>query len=222
MAWFTEDHDRFFIELAGHNHKEWFDAHRDRYEASVKAPMHAFVTELLRRVQRVDTQVTMEAKQAIHRIHRDVRFSKDKAPYKTYGSAIVQRGDRKDMAEPAMYFELGPEAVRIYGGAYMPDREQLHRIREALIRDGAAFHKAIGSAAFKSRFGTVQGERNKVLPKEFKLAAEQEPLIANKQFYFLVELPPETILEEDLMERFLACFKAMHPANDWLSRAMRR
>lgn len=221
MAWFTPDHNRFFKDLAAHNNKEWFDANKTRYEASVKRPMLAFVQELIDRIKRLDPQVTMEPKQAIHRVYRDIRFSKDKLPYKTYGSAIIQRGDRKDMAEPGMYFELGPEAVRIYGGAYQPEKEQLRAIRESLLRDGKSLRKAVGAAPFVRHFGEVQGERNKVLPAEFKEAAKSEPLIANKQFYFVAELPPAQVASADLADVLMAHYKAMRPVNDWLAKAMR-
>ncbi len=221
MASFTPDHNRFFKDLAAHNNKEWFDANKVRYEASVKQPMLAFVQELVQRIHRLDPQVVMEPKQAVHRIYRDIRFSKDKTPYKTYGSAIIQAGDRKDMALPGLYFELGPEAVRIYGGAYMPEKEQLTAIREAILRDGKGLRKAISSAAFVRLFGAVLGERNKVLAPAYKAALAQEPLIANKQFYFAAELPPGQVAAADLLEVLMEHYRAMRPVNDWLAKAMR-
>ncbi|HEY0977351.1 MAG TPA: DUF2461 domain-containing protein [Flavobacteriales bacterium] len=220
MAWFTPDYNRFFKELAAHNNKEWFDANRTRYEATVKAPMQAFVGELIQRIRKVDPQVTMEPKQAIHRINRDIRFSKDKMPYKTYSSAIIQRGEKKDMTTPGMYIELGPENVWIYGGAYLPEKEQLYDIRDAMLKDGKAFRKAIAGKDFVKFFGSVQGEKNKVLPPEFKGAVAQEPLIANKQFYVAAKLPPKTVTADDLAETVMAHYKAMKPMNDWLAKAM--
>lgn len=221
MASFTPDHNRFFKDLAAHNNKEWFDANKARYEASVKQPMLAFVQELVQRIHRLDPQVVMEPKQAVHRVYRDIRFSKDKTPYKTYGSAIIQAGDRKDMAVPGLYFELGPEAVRIYGGAYMPEKEQLTAIRDAILRDGKGLRKAISSAAFVRLFGAVQGERNKVLAPAYKAALAKEPLIANKQFYFAAELPPGQVAAADLLEVLMEHYRAMRPVNDWLAKAMR-
>lgn len=216
MAWFTNDFDRFFKELAANNNKDWFDANRKRYETSVKAPMHAFVAEMIGRVARLDPQVRIEPKDAIFRINRDIRFSKDKTPYKLSTSALISPGGRKDMDTPGLYFELGPEAVRIYGGRYMPDRQQLQKIREHIMAHPGVFRKLYSAKDFVSRFGSIQGERNKVLPADLKAAAEKEPLLYNKQFYFAAELPLGTITDPELPEVMMAYYRAMRPMNAFL------
>ena len=221
MPWFTTDFDRFFKELAAHNEKSWFDAQRPRYEASVKAPMLAFIDEVLKRVRKLDPLVTMEAKQSVHRIYRDIRFSKDKTPYKTYTSASISHGARKDMSTPGMYLELGPEAVWIYGGAYLPDKEQLLAIRAGIRADLKGFRKVVESKALRTRFGTIQGERTQVLAPEFKALLSIEPLIANKQFYLARQLAPAIITSDDLVKTVMDHYKAMKPMNDRLEKAMR-
>lgn len=222
MAWFTDDFNRFFKDLAKHNNKEWFDADRARYEASVKQPFHAFVGAAITAIHRLDKSVDLEAKDAIFRIHRDVRFSKDKAPYKLEASAIISPAGRKDNTVPGIYFAFGPEAVRFYGGCYMPDRDQLHRIRTGILRDATGFQRACSGRAFTSLFPDgVQGERNKVLPAEFKGASATQPLIANKQFYVGAELPPRLVTDPGLLVLLLDHFKAMRPLNSWLAAALR-
>ncbi|HNR54889.1 MAG TPA: DUF2461 family protein, partial [Flavobacteriales bacterium] len=86
MAWFTNDFNDFFKDLAKNNNKEWFDANRKRYEASVKEPFTAFVAEAIKRIGKHDKAVRIEPKEAIFRINRDIRFSKDKTPYKLNAS----------------------------------------------------------------------------------------------------------------------------------------
>jgi uncharacterized protein (TIGR02453 family) len=222
MAWFTADFNRFFKELAAHNNKAWFDANRARYEAGVKEPFHTFVGAAITAIQRLDKSVDIEVKDAIFRIHRDVRFSRDKAPYKLEASAIISPAGRKDNTVPGIYFAFGPEAVRFYGGCYMPDRDQLYRIRTGILRDATGFHQACGGRAFTTLFPDgVQGERNKVLPAEFKGASAAQPLIANKQFYVGAELSPRLVTDPKLLDLLLDHFKAMRPLNTWLAAALR-
>lgn len=222
MAWFSPDFNRFFIDLAPNNNKEWFDANRKRYEQSVKEPFEAFVAEVIKRVAKVDPKVAITPREAIFRINRDVRFSKDKAPYKSRMSAVVAAGGRKDHSTGGIYFELGPENVAFYGGQYMPDKEQLQRIREHIAANLAQFKKLRTAKAFVDRFEEIQGEKNKVVPKEFKEALAKEPLIANKQFYFMAELPPKTVTDPKLVDILMEHYMAMKPMNDFLAAALSR
>lgn len=220
MAWFTKDYNQFFKELAANNNKEWFDANKKRYEASVKEPFKTFVAEVIKEVHKHDKRVNIEPKDAIFRINRDIRFAKDKTPYKLNSSAIVSPGGRKDMSAAGIYFELGPESVKFYGGAYMPEKDQLTRIRKAIMRDHKGFRKTIEEKAFKRLFVTVQGEKNKVIPSEFKGFFAKEPLIANKQFYVGAELAPKWVTDPKLMETLMEHYVAMKSYNAWLAAAM--
>ena len=216
MAWFTDDFNRFFKDLAKNNNKEWFDANRERYEASVKAPFEAFVAELIDRVGKVDKTVRITPKEAIFRINRDVRFGKDKSPYKLQMAAIVSPAGRKDHGIPGLYVQLGPDCVGIYGGRYMPEKDDLQRIREHIAANLKKFKALRSDKQFVKHFGTVQGEKNKVLPAEFKALLEKEPLIANKQFYCMAELPAKTVTDPKLVDILMAHYKAMKPMNDFL------
>jgi uncharacterized protein (TIGR02453 family) len=216
MAWFTDDFNRFFKDLAKNNNKEWFDQNRKRYGTSVKQPFHAFVLEVIRRVHAEDKRVHIEPKDAIFRINRDIRFSKDKTPYKLSCSAIISPGGRKDHSTPGLYFELGPEHVAIYGGRYMPDPEDLRNIREHIAANMKKFKVLYEAPAFKAKFGSIQGERNKVLPPDLKTAAAKEPLIYNKQFYWVAELPPKLVTDAKLLEILMDHYRTMRPLNEFL------
>lgn len=221
MAWFTNDFNAFFKDLAKNNNKDWFDANRKRYEASVKKPFEAFVAEAIKQVAKHDKNVRIEPKEAIFRINRDIRFSKDKTPYKLNTSAIVSAAGRKDHSTPGIYFELGPESVKFYGGAYEPEKDQLEKIRTAIMRDPKGFRKTIENKTFTALFDGVRGDANKVLPAEFKEAAKKEPLIANKQFYVGAELPAKLVADPKLMEKLMDHYLAMYPFNAWLASAMK-
>lgn len=222
MAWFTEDYNRFFKELAKNNNKDWFDANRARYEKSVKEPFTAFVAEAIKRIGKHDRTIRIEPKEAIFRINRDIRFSKDKTPYKLEASAIISPAGRADHSVPGIYFAFGPESLKFYGGCYQPEKDQLERIRTAIMRDGKGLRKVLAAKAFTTLFEGVQGDVNKVLPAEFKAAAAKEPLIANKQFYVGAEKPSKLVTDAQLMDVFMEHYQAMSPFNAWLAAALKR
>ena len=221
MAYFTKDFISFFQELKENNHKEWFDANRKRYVQSVKEPFQAFVAHMIDRVSEDDPQIMITPKEAIFRINRDIRFSKDKTPYKTNVSAIISRGGKKDKTYPGMYFELKPDEVRFYGGVYMLDKDQLHQVRSAIASDLSGFEAALNDAAFKKTFKTLHGEQNKRLPKEFQEVAKKQPLIANKSFYYYNILPAKLITSDKLPDELMACYDQSKPMREWLGNAIK-
>ncbi len=220
MAWFNPDFNQFFKDLAKNNHKEWFDANRKRYEQSVKDPFEAFVAEVIDRVRKLDPAVRITPREAIFRINKDIRFSKDKTPYKLMMSAIVSPAGRKDHSAAGIYFELGPESVKIYGGQHMPDKDQLRRIREHIVANGPKFKKLYSDKEFLKRFGEIRGERNKVMPAEFKAAVAKEPLLANKQFYYMAALPAKIVTDPKLADIIIDHYKTMRPMNAFLAAAL--
>ncbi len=220
MNYFTKDYLNFFKELAADNTKEWFDANRKRYEKSVKKPFEVFVADLIEAIKKEDKKIEITHKDAIFRINRDIRFSADKSPYKLNRSAIISPKGRKDKAFPGLYFEMGPEHFRVYGGVYLPDKFQLQAIRETIAQNPGALEKLMMDKPFTQTFGKVLGEQNKVVPKEFKEAAEKMPLIYNKQFYWFTQFKPEEILNENVLETTLHAYRANKGMMDYFAEAM--
>ncbi len=219
MAHFTKDYLAFLRGLARNNTREWFHANKARYESAVKVPFRDFVEEMIHRVSAIDSSVVLEPKDAIFRIARDIRFSKDKTPYKTHMSAVVNRGGRKDHRSPGLYFQLGASNVAVAGGVYQPDKSALYNIRAAIRDRGTELDRLVKSKAFRERFGELMGDKNKVLPKEFKDARDRFPLIANKQFYYWVEHPADTLLRDDLAAFLMEHYRAGKKVGDWLAAA---
>ncbi len=199
MGYFTQDYLDFFKELAANNNKEWFDNNRKRYENVVREPFKKFVSELITAMASQDPELDLEAKDAIFRINRDIRFSKDKTPYKLNNSAIISPRGRKDKNYPGIYIEFGPEKLAFYGGVYSPDSKQVEKIRTYFINNPDEAIAIMNDPAFKKTFGGIHGEKSKRIPKEFRKAAVQQPLIWNKQWYYYCHLPPEQILRDNLM-----------------------
>ena len=154
MAHFKADFLQFFIDLAANNHKDWFDENRKRYESTIKNPFKTFVQLIIDEIALLDPNFKgVEAKDCIFRINRDIRFSKDKTPYKLSVSAVVAPEGKKSKAINGIYFEFGPEYVRVYGGIYEIDKEDLLSVREGIAANMKAFKQLYDSTDFKSTFG---------------------------------------------------------------------
>jgi uncharacterized protein (TIGR02453 family) len=223
MSFFTEDYLHFFIELAGNNHKTWFDENRKRYETSVKKPFYAFTQHLIDQLAKKDPSFAeLQSKDCVFRINRDIRFSKDKTPYKLMCSAVVAPNGKKSKAVNGIYFELSPEHVRAYGGIYEIDKEDLEAVREGIASNMDEFRSIYSSKTFKKTFGEILGEKNKVLPAHLKEAAQEENLIFNKQWYFYAEFPAEQVLSEDLDQLMLSCYEAGKPLEQFFNQFIQR
>ncbi len=223
MTHFTQDFIDFFKDLAGNNNRDWFNANKKRYEQSVKEPFNNFVQLMLDEMAQRDKRYKdMKAKDCVFRIHRDVRFSKDKDPYKLQMGAIIAPGGRKDMhGEPGMYLEFTPEHLRIYSGVYMPEKDTLQKIRQHIISDPKGLEKAVSGQDFKKHFGEIRGEKNKRLPsKEMMAAAAKNPILFNKQFYFFAQLKPEELLKKGFAEKLIAVYDASAEVRAYLTKAV--
>lgn len=219
MKYFSPDFIAFFKELGANNNKEWFDANRKRYEAAVKKPFAAFVGDLILAMRKDEPNLLAEPKDCIFRINRDIRFSADKTPYKVQASALITPRGRKQMEYPGLYLEMTPEHVGIYGGLYMPDKVMLSAVRDAIADDPAAFKRAYTDKRFVSIYGGLKGEKNKRIDKHLAEAAEAEPLIYNKQFYYHATLPTKIITDDKMMETVLDCYNAATPVREYLRQA---
>lgn len=223
MSYFSEDFLRFFIELAPNNNKDWFDLNRKRYEENIKKPFYAFTQHLIDRIAQKDPVFNdLMVKDCVFRINRDIRFSKDKSPYKMQCSAVIAPNGKKSQAVNGVYFEFGAEHIRVYGGIYEIAKEDLELIREGIANNLTEFQKIYNSKEFKAHFGAILGEKNKVIPSYLKEAASKEPLIYNKQWYFFQEFPAETILESNLDQLVLDCFEAGRPIEQFFNQFIKR
>lgn len=222
MPYFEEDFLQFFIDLAPNNHKDWFDENRKRYHKSVKEPFKTFVERMIALVLEEEKHWgELEAKNCIFRINRDVRFSKDKTPYKMKVSAAIVDGGKKNHTTPGLYFELGPEDIRIYGGVYQLEKEQLLVVREAIADNLEEFKKAVNNPQFKAVYGEIHGDKNKIIPKHLKVAAEKEPLIFNKNWYYFAKFEPEKLLSEDFDKFVLDIYKAGNPVKSFFEKHLK-
>lgn len=220
MSYFSPDFLQFFKELAPNNHKDWFDLNRSRYEKEVKLPMQIFIQDLITEVAKKDKKIKIGPKDAIFRINKDVRFSKDKSPYKLNTSAIISPEGKGNKDYPGLYIELGPEHVRVYQGAYMIETAKLDQLRKYIAKNLTAFNKLVMDKKFIKHFGMVLGEQQVRLPKEVKEIAEKQPLILNKQFYWFAEWDAESCLKKDFMKKVITYHETGKPLMEFITKGL--
>jgi len=214
MSYFDRDFLRFFEELAGDNSKQRFDEHRPRYHTIVKDPWYAFLQACITEIAKTKEEFSIEPKHAVFRINRDIRFSKNKQPYKTNVSAILSSRWRKDMDYPWLYVQLGQAWLHLWCGTYKPPKEHLKAIRSKCIAQQKKVEAIFSD--IEPYFGDLQWEKNKRIPKEFRESLTSQSYIANKQFYFYRQFPSQYIFKEDLVEFILEYWHAAKPWNDFL------
>lgn len=221
MPYFDDSFTRFLVNLKKYNDREWFNKNKNVYEEKVKQPFEQLVGDLIARMEKLHPGFHLELKDSIFRLNRDIRFSKDKSPYKTYVSAVIGPGGRKNMADPGMYLQLEAKSLMIFEGVYMPQKEPLSKIRAAIMDQPDRVEKLKKDKKFVALFGKIQGEVNKVLPPEFKEAAKKEPLITHKQFYFTAKYDDgKTLFRKDLVDFIMKHHAAAQPWSEFLYEAI--
>ena len=216
-TFFTPDFLNFFIELAPNNHKDWFDINRDRYKKSVKEPFENFVEKLIIELRKTeDLPQDLKASDCIFRINKDIRFSKDKSPYKLQATASISKGGKKDFVNPGLYVELGPDHLGIYTGVYMSDKDIIAKIRHHIASNLGQFESIINNKKLKAIYGEVKGEKAKLLPPELKSLAISQPLILNKQFYLVHNAEPDIIIEKDVLKYIVETYKVAKSFNQFI------
>lgn len=211
----------FFKKLAANNHKDWFDENKKWYETDVKKPFEQLVDALLEGMTKSDKSFGgVQAKDCIFRINRDIRFSKDKTPYKLNRSAVITPGGKKNIHARGFYFELGPEECAIYSGIYMPEKETLNAVRNYIAGHLKQFDAILENKEFKKNYGKVLGDKQKRLDPSLKEAAEKQPLIFNTQFYIMHEIPLKKVLSKDIVEYILEKEQICAPFNDFMAKAI--
>ncbi len=212
---------RFLKQLRTHNNKAWFDANRSLYEAA-RADFTAFTEVLLGKLSRKDASLShLRAKDCLFRINRDVRFSKNKAPYKTHFAAAFNAEGKKG-EHPGYYLHLEPGASFAAGGFYMPESADLQKIRQEIDYEFDRWKKIIRQPAFVRQFPQgVEGTMPLVrAPKGYE---ETNPAITYlKMRGFIVSCPftDAEMTDASIHRRIESGFTAMKPFIDFLRGAL--
>ncbi|MBK9334761.1 MAG: DUF2461 domain-containing protein [Ignavibacteria bacterium] len=187
------------------NNKDWFDINRDAYENYLKIPMKELIDALAVEINKIDPEIVVNYK-SIFRINRDIRFSKNKTPYKTQYSAAFAFGKVKSSEVPQFYFHFSPEEFLFAAGQYSMDPVYLKKIRSYIFNNFTEYKKITGGKSLLKYFGKVQGESLVNLPKGFDKEITDskdknlEETLKKKQFYVYRTYKPDVILNEKITD----------------------
>ena len=210
---------QFLNELSENNNKEWFHANRKRYEENRDKVL--FITEvLINEIRKWDKDIpVMNPKDCMFRIFRDVRFSKNKQPYKNNFGSFIAKDGRKSISA-GYYFHIEPEGSFMGGGIYMPSAEPLKAIRKYIADHGDEFYAIINDKEFKQVYPERYGDKLKTAPKGFPKDHEFIDLLRYKSFAFSTNLKKEELLGENFIENVVKAFRKLYNVNAFLNTAL--
>jgi uncharacterized protein (TIGR02453 family) len=211
----------FLTVLNDHNDRDWFNTHKAEYEVARKQ-MEELTIAVIEGVRRFDGSIAdLEAKDAIFRIYRDTRFSKDKTPYKTHMGAFVAVGGRKSHG-PGYYFHIDPKESFLGGGIYMPESQLLKSIRHEIYDDYEGFLKVLNDKQFQRFFQGLaeMDDKLKKAPKDFPADFVGIEMLKHKSYFCEHRLAKEQLLSPGLAEYIVEGFRACAEFNRFLSKAV--
>jgi uncharacterized protein (TIGR02453 family) len=205
----------FLKKLKKNNNREWFAKNKSLYE-DAKNDFDVFIFELINDIAEFDESVSgLEPKNCTFRIYKDIRFSKDKTPYKTGMGASINKGGRKS-DYPGYYFHLQPGECFLAGGKYMPMPDQLLAIRKKIFNNTKKFEKVVKNKEFVKLFGTVRGEKLKTSPKGFPKDHPSAEYLKYKSFIVMHKIDDAKALSKNIIDYAVKVFKNIKPLNDFM------
>lgn len=209
----------FLTELSNNNHKEWFDNHKESY-LQAKLEMEELVQEIIEEFSKYDPSIAdQQAKKCVFRIYRDVRFSKNKTPYKNNMGAFIVPGGKKS-GKAGYYLHLEPGNSFIAGGIHRPESAILKKVREEILYNTKDFKKITHAKSFVSYFGAVNGEKLKRPPKGFPVDFEDMELLKFKSYTVVHAISDEEILQARFSDKVIAVFNKMKDFNHFINTAI--
>jgi uncharacterized protein (TIGR02453 family) len=222
QPYFTPELFRFLAELTLNNERAWFEANKGRYRTAIQEPLLRFIADFAPELATISPHFVADPRPqggSMFRIHRDVRFSADKSPYKTHAAAQFRHRAARDVHAPGFYLHLEPGGCFVGVGIWHPDSPTLAALRAALVADPDGWRGAAGNRAFCRAFA-LGGEALKRPPQGFDPA---HPLIADirrKDFVAIADLDEEQAMAPDLLARFTRLCRAAAPFMRFLAGAV--
>ena len=211
----------FLKDLKKNNDRDWFQANKPRYQEAL-GEFEKFIDGLIAEVGKFDPSISHHtAKGTIFRIYRDVRFSKDKSPYKThFGAHITAAAKRSEIHSRAGYYiHLEPGGTFMAGGAYLPEKDWLAAIRQEIDYNADSFKKILNNKKFKDTFGELEGEKLKTAPRDYPKDHPEIELLKQKSFLVSHSCSDSEVTSADFLKHAAGVFKTMKPCDDVLNEA---
>lgn len=210
----------FLKKLDKNNNRDWFQANKKAFDAA-QDNMTAFAGYLIGEIGKFDSTVaSIDPTSCVFRIYRDVRFSKDKSPYKTNLGAYISPGGRKSM-QPGYYFHLEPGKSFVAGGKHIPDGSETLKIRNAIAKNTAEFLKIVEKKSFLDMFGRLSGDTLKSAPKGFDPDHKAIEYLKLKEFMAWIEFKSDkTLTDIAFPKNLVKTMKEMYPLVAFLRKAL--
>jgi len=215
----SPDTFQFLQNLAQNNAKEWMDCNRSAYETA-KRNFEEFVGQLLEGMQTFEPSFAeLRPRACIFRLNRDIRFSSNKAPYKTNFGAAFSKGGKKSAAA-GYYIHLEPGASFVAGGAWQPSPELLKGIRQEIDYDFKGFNDIVGQKEFRKLYPQLEGEQLKKAPQGYEADNPAIGFLRFKSFTLSHAVADKDLLSKQSVQKILHSFATLKPFIDFLNRPL--
>ncbi len=214
---------QFLKDLEKHNNKPWFDENRNRYEAA-KTDFLAFTDTLIDSFGKKDASIAgLTARECIFRINRDIRFSKDKTPYKNNLGVSINKGGRKSMLA-GYYFHLQPGNKSFMGGGvWQPMPADLQKVRQEVDYNFTDFKKIVNSKSFKTIYGSLSTSEGMALsrvPKGYDTDNPAAEFLKFKSYVAMTPISDKQLTDKGLLKQAVQAFETLQPLIDFLNEAL--
>jgi uncharacterized protein (TIGR02453 family) len=211
----------FLKDLVENNNRDWFQANKERYEAA-REDVIGFTAALLKELHKTDPGIddSLDAKKCVMRIYRDIRFSKDKTPYKNhFGVSVPSKGTKLGRAE--YYLHISPGNSFIAGGYWMPEADHLKAIRQEIDYNGGELKKIIDDPEFVELFGDFRKqEQLKSVPREYDADNENIDLLKLKSFVAFHQIKNDELFTRDAINFAASVCAKIYPLNVFINNAL--
>jgi uncharacterized protein (TIGR02453 family) len=214
---------KFLKDLKKNNSKPWFDKNRKVYEAA-KADFVNFIQSVIDQHSKKDPSIkSLLAKDCMFRINRDIRFSKDKSPYKSNFGASINKGGRKAMNSAGYYFHLEPGNCFVGGGIYMPMPDELKKLRQEIDYNFSDFKKILNAKKFKSVYGDLDKSDEFLLSRVPKGYLPENPAaeyLKLKSYIAMIRIKDSDLTSKGLVKKTADAFEALQPLIEFINEAI--
>jgi len=214
---------KFFKSLARNNNRDWFNEHKPQYKEKVVEPLGLFISEMAPRLNKISKEFNADPRPnggSMFRIYRDVRFSKDKSPYKLHAACQFRHKIGKDAHAPGFYVHIAPDEVIFGGGIWMPPNPVLNKIRDTIVDNPQEWQRIRSNKSINKLCDGVRGDGLKRPPKGYDPEHQHLEDLKRKSFFAMRHEKPDIIFEKNFVDEVEATFKAAKPLMKYICFAM--
>ncbi len=217
---FPKEGVKFLRSLKKNNNREWFAKHKGEYEEFVKLPFQSLIAALKPPLERIMPEIDIHPKRNMFRIYRDIRFSPNKQPYKTHAAAVFHVKGHKWEDSAGYYVHIEPDRIYVGGGLYMPNGDQLKKIRAAIAERDDEFRSIVEAPTFKRLFKTLEGEKLQRAPVGYPVDHPMIEWLKHQSFYTGVEWDEKECYTPKFVDKTIGIYEKLIPLIRFLNEAV--